>query len=82
MSDTGVPTAHLLSRQGQRRGFTLLEIAVVLAIIALLAALTLNALDGLRAQSLYSQNAGDLLAVIRRTRNEAFARGEQTAFIV
>lgn len=64
------------------RGFTLLEIATVLAIIAIVSAIGLGALSLVQKRADYSGTVGYLVGSIRRTRSEAFGRGINTAFVV
>jgi prepilin-type N-terminal cleavage/methylation domain-containing protein len=64
------------------RGFTLLEIAVVLAIIAIVSAIGLGALSLVQKRADYSGTMGYLVGSLRRTRSEAFGRGINTAFVV
>jgi len=64
------------------RGFTLLEIAAVLAIIAVVSAIGLGALSMVQKRADYSGTVGYLLGSLRRTRSEAFGRGINTAFVV
>src|SRR5260370_22029293 len=64
------------------RGFTLLEIAAVLAVIAIVSAIGLGALSMVQKRADYSGTVGYLLGSLRRTRSEAFGRGINTAFVV
>ncbi|MCI0571755.1 MAG: prepilin-type N-terminal cleavage/methylation domain-containing protein [Myxococcaceae bacterium] len=63
-------------------GFTLLELAVALAIAAILTALSVAALDGLRTRASFSNVSARIAQGVRQTRAEAFGRGVATAFIV
>jgi prepilin-type N-terminal cleavage/methylation domain-containing protein len=63
-------------------GFTLVEMAVVLAVIAVVAAIVLGGLEATRKRASYSGAVGDIVTSLRKTRAEAFGRGIYTAFIV
>ena len=54
-----------------RRGVTLLEIAVVLAIIGILGALSIASLQSIRSRAVFGGAAGDLMGALRQTRSEA-----------
>jgi prepilin-type N-terminal cleavage/methylation domain-containing protein len=64
------------------RGFTLLEVATVLAIIAIVSALGLGAISLLKKSTDYAGTIGNLVGTVRRTRSEAFGRGINTAFVI
>jgi hypothetical protein len=64
------------------RGFTLVELAVVAALTTLLLAMGFSAVENLKERGNFPNAAGDLVAGLRRTRAEVFARGVETAFIV
>jgi prepilin-type N-terminal cleavage/methylation domain-containing protein len=63
-------------------GFSLIEVSVVLAIIAILASLGIASLMDTTKRASFSSVAGDLITGIRRTQQESTGRGEYTAFIV
>lgn len=72
-------------RRGERRGrrgFTLVESAVVLGVIAVLVALSLVAVGGMRRTTSFSSTTNDLLARMRWLRSEAFAHGADTVLVV
>jgi prepilin-type N-terminal cleavage/methylation domain-containing protein len=64
------------------RGMTLIEIVVVLALIAIVAALSLNALSGLQPQANYSKVSSDFMGALQQARAEAFGQGATIAFVV
>jgi len=64
------------------RGFTLVEMATVLGIVAVLAALSITALSGLKNRGRFVSSSGDVLEGVRRTRAEAFSRGAPCIFVV
>ncbi|MGQ0507113.1 MAG: pilus assembly FimT family protein [Myxococcaceae bacterium] len=68
--------------RSQVRGFTLLELSVVLGISALLASVGMSAVTSLKQRSARSSALGDLLSGLRLTRAEALGRGIPTAFII
>jgi prepilin-type N-terminal cleavage/methylation domain-containing protein len=64
------------------KGFTLIEMVVVLAVIAAIATVTLNGMAKAKGPRIYSNSTAELVAALRRTRAEALARGVSTAFLV
>jgi prepilin-type N-terminal cleavage/methylation domain-containing protein len=63
-------------------GFTLIELAVVLSVIAVVTAVVLGGIEAIRKRASYSGSVGDIVTSLRKTRAEAFGRGIYTAFIV
>ena len=70
------------NRLQQPRGFSLVELATVLAIIAITSAITIYALGGVGKRGNYAAATGDLITGLRRTRAEAYGRGSNTVFVV
>lgn len=64
------------------RGFTMIEMLTVLAIVAVLAGITAAAVSKLKTRGSFSQASGDFIATLRATRAEAFARGDDTVVVV
>src|SRR4051812_48090587 len=64
------------------RGFTLVEAAITTAIVAVIAALALNAYGGLKRSSSFSAAVGDMLSAYADTHLEALGRGTRTIFVV
>jgi prepilin-type N-terminal cleavage/methylation domain-containing protein len=64
------------------QGFTLVELMLVLAIVGVMMGAGLASLQGVKNRADFSQQTGDLVAAIRRTRAEAIGRGSITTFIV
>lgn len=64
------------------RGFTLIELAIVLAIVSILAGLSLSALQAMKTRATFSNVSAEMAMAVRRTRAEAFGRGTPTAFVV
>jgi hypothetical protein len=60
----------------------MLELATALAIIAILSAITIFALRGLKSRSNFASATGDLVVGVRETRAESFSRGAATVFVV
>jgi prepilin-type N-terminal cleavage/methylation domain-containing protein len=69
-------------RRHQQRGFTLVELGVVLGIIAVLATLSIAGLIGLRKRSSISTAFEEVQTGLLRARSQAFARGTRTVFVV
>jgi prepilin-type N-terminal cleavage/methylation domain-containing protein len=63
-------------------GFTILEMMVTVALLAVLAAMGLAAYDRLTSQANFSGVLGNLVTNLRRTRVEAAGRGVATSFVV
>jgi hypothetical protein len=83
-SDPIAPRARPPRRPGRARlrGFTLVEAAVTTALVAVLAALAINAYSGLKRTSSFSAVAGDMLSGYADTHLEALGRGTRTVFVV
>ena len=64
------------------RGFTLIEIVVVLGIVAVIAGISLGSLNKMQTRASYGVASNELVSGLRRTRAEAFGRATQTAFII
>jgi prepilin-type N-terminal cleavage/methylation domain-containing protein len=64
------------------RGFTLLEVMVVVGIVAVLTAMSLGGYERLASRANFSSVLGNLTTSLRRTRSEAAGRGVATAFVV
>lgn len=68
------------SRPRKNRGYTLIEMLVVLAVLAMLAALAWPALRGLSAQTRLKDAAGQLRVALARTRLHAIESGTPWRF--
>jgi prepilin-type N-terminal cleavage/methylation domain-containing protein len=64
------------------RGFTLVEVSVVLGIIVTLSALGVEALSALKPKSIFANTANDLLVRLREARMEAFSRGASVVVVL
>ncbi len=75
-----------MSRTGdgsaRERGFTLIEIVVVLAILGLMTALILPRMSGTQSRTDLRVAAREIAAGLRSTRNLAMMRGHSEAFLV
>lgn len=65
-----------------RLGFTLVETAVVLGVLSVLAAVGYNALSSARARQSLPSASGQMEVSIRRVRAESFATGSRTVLVV
>jgi prepilin-type N-terminal cleavage/methylation domain-containing protein len=65
-----------------QRGFTLLEIAIALAIVTILAALSFAALGAMKKRASYTNVTTEAAMAVRRMRAEALGRGVSTVFVV
>lgn len=64
------------------RGFTLIEFAIALGVVAILAGITASAVSGLKQRGNYASTTGDVITALRRARSEAIGRGDNVIFIV
>jgi prepilin-type N-terminal cleavage/methylation domain-containing protein len=65
-----------------RRGVTLLELAVVLGIIAIMTALAVGSLQRVKSRASFSGVSNEVVSELKRTRIEALNKGVYTAFII
>ncbi len=65
-----------------RRGFTLAELAVVLAILAIVTAITLPRLQGLRDWIAVNSAAQDVTTAVAVTRNAAIMQGSRRRLVI
>src|SRR6266404_6167988 len=63
-------------------GFTMVEVMTAVGIIAVLAAMSVMALNKLKSRGNFASGSGDFLATLRTARAEAFGRGNPTVVIV
>ena len=66
----------------RRRGITLIELAIVLAIIGILVAITVASLGGLKSRTSFNAAANQVVSEVRRTRLESLNRGTYTVFVI
>jgi prepilin-type N-terminal cleavage/methylation domain-containing protein len=71
-----------MSGFSHRRGVTLIELAIVLGIIAILAALAVGTLDKVRSRASFSSVTNQVANEVRKARMESLKRGTYTAFII
>ncbi len=64
------------------RGFTLIEMLTTMVVVAVLAGMSVAALNRMKSRGSFASASGDLLATLRTARAEAFARGNPTVVIV
>src|SRR5437764_13075046 len=64
------------------RGFTLIELVVVMSVAGILAGMSAIALDRMKTRGNFSSGTGDFIATLRTARAEAFARGNPTVVVV
>jgi prepilin-type N-terminal cleavage/methylation domain-containing protein len=74
-----LPPNALLSRH---RGFTLIEMGVAMAILGIMAGLSIAALSGLKKRGNFVSATGDLIEGLRLARAEAFSRQAPCVFVV
>jgi general secretion pathway protein H len=65
-----------------QRGFTLIEVLVVIGVLALVTALVLPLLSGTQAKADVEASARDLAAALRTTRSAAMTHGRSEALIL
>lgn len=65
-----------------RRGVTLIELAIVLGIIAILMGLSVASLQAVRSRASFSGSTTEVVSELKRARMESFSRGTYTAFII
>jgi prepilin-type N-terminal cleavage/methylation domain-containing protein len=64
------------------RGFTLIEMLTVVAIIAIMAALSVGGIEYMNKRAQFSSASAQLFGSLRRTQAEAAGRGDYTAFVI
>jgi prepilin-type N-terminal cleavage/methylation domain-containing protein len=64
------------------RGFTVVELLTVLAVVGVLAGMSSMALTRMKTRGSFSSATGDFISTLRTARAEAFARGDDTVVIV
>src|SRR5438270_11628912 len=69
-------------RSNAPRGFSLMEMMTVLAIVGILAGLSALALTRLKSRGNFASATGDFVATLRTARAESFARGDNTVVVV
>jgi len=72
----------MATREVRRRGFTLLELAVTVAIAAILAAMAASALGGARRVSRVSGEARLLVQRLQSARTKAVAQGNAQGYLI
>ena len=65
-----------------RRGLTLIELAMVFALITILTAISVAALNGLKSRATFNATANEVVSMVRKTRIEALNRGTYTIFVI
>lgn len=65
-----------------QRGFTLIEMAMVIAIIGVASGLALYAVGNFRGRGNFNTATGDLAVALRIARAEAYSRGTPVVFVV
>ena len=64
------------------RGFTLIEVTIAAVVLAILAAMSVAGLRGLRQRGAYAGATGDVIGAMRLARAESFGRGQAVYFII
>jgi prepilin-type N-terminal cleavage/methylation domain-containing protein len=64
------------------RGFSLIEMMTVLAIVGILAGMAAVGLSQLKVRGNFASATGDFVSTLRTARAEAFARGDNTVVVV
>jgi prepilin-type N-terminal cleavage/methylation domain-containing protein len=64
------------------RGFTLIELVMVIAIISIASGLSLYAIGNFKGRGNFSAGTGDLTVALRMARAEAYGRGTRVVFVV
>jgi len=64
------------------RGFSLIEVVTVAAIISIVTGIVVGGIELLRKSGAFTGASGDIITGLRKTRAEAFGRGTYTAFII
>lgn len=80
LSIRSMPSVHTHPRRS--RGFTLLEVLTALAIVGVMASLSIYAMSGLKKRGTFVSATGDLIEGLRLTRAEAFGRQAPCVFVV
>lgn len=65
-----------------RRGMTLVEMAMVMAVIAILMTISVASVQGIRNRAGFGAASVEVVSALKRTRIEALSKGVYTAFIV
>jgi len=66
----------------RERGFTLIELAITLAIAAVIMAVALPMLSGVSARAQFKAAAHEIAAALRATRSRAIVSGQSAALVV
>jgi len=82
MSRNGTCTPPGVHPRSHRRGFSLIELTVVVGIIATIAALAFSVLTSIRQRNATSMGPQQLAQALEYARDEAFATGRDTLFVL